>query len=267
MHPTAVLLTIAGLSAATTIPVSVGKNGLTFEPNMIHAQEGDVIEFRFWPRNHSVVAGHFNEACRPASENGFFSGFFPTQPDTVNTRCPATARRKKGQDAKNGMVAVINPAGVGRLSLAAYAALARASAGNATSPSGGVFGGVVAPNQSQGGGGGGGGGGGSVSATGGSSVTGGSGSATATSGGGSASGASSSTVEDSETETQTQTQTESTAESETTAAATTTTGGGGGATVTSATEAPTGTETGNAAAGVVAPVAGLVAVVMGAFFV
>lgn len=86
MQPTTVLLTAVGLAAATTIPVSVGKNGLTFEPNVIHAQEGDVIEFRFWPRNHSVVAGNFNEACRPASENGFFSGFFPTQAGTVNVR-------------------------------------------------------------------------------------------------------------------------------------------------------------------------------------
>ena len=86
MRLTAVFLAMARLATAATIPVSVGKNGLTFEPNMIHAQQGDVIEFRFWPRNHSVVAGDFNEACRPASENGFFSGFFPTQPDTVNVR-------------------------------------------------------------------------------------------------------------------------------------------------------------------------------------
>jgi plastocyanin len=65
--------------------VSVGKNGLTFEPNEIRAQQGDVIEFRFWPRNHSVVAGDFNNPCRPAEDNGFFSGFFPTQ-QGVNVR-------------------------------------------------------------------------------------------------------------------------------------------------------------------------------------
>jgi plastocyanin len=86
MLTTAVFLATAGLAAAATIPVSVGKNGLTFEPNVIRAQEGDVIEFRFWPRNHSVVAGDFANACRPAADNGFFSGFFPTQPNTVNVR-------------------------------------------------------------------------------------------------------------------------------------------------------------------------------------
>jgi plastocyanin len=82
-----VLLAATGIAAAATIPVSVGMNGLTFEPNEIHAQQDDVIEFRFWPRNHSVVAGDFNNACRPAEENGFFSGFFPTQ-QGVNVRSP-----------------------------------------------------------------------------------------------------------------------------------------------------------------------------------
>ena len=43
------------------------------------------------------------------------------------------------------MVAVINPAEVGSLTLEAYVSLAR-NAGNAVSPSGGSFGGVVAPN-------------------------------------------------------------------------------------------------------------------------
>jgi plastocyanin len=89
LSPSSLLL--AGLMAraiATTIPVSVGRNGLTFEPNVIHAHEGDVIEFRFWPRNHSVVAGTFDGACRPASEGSFYSGFFPTQQGTVNVCSP-----------------------------------------------------------------------------------------------------------------------------------------------------------------------------------
>ena len=84
---TALLLAGAGLAAAATIPVSVGKNGLTFDPSMIHAAVGDVIEFRYWPLNHSVVAGDFSSACRPASSGGFNSGFFPTKAGTVNV-CP-----------------------------------------------------------------------------------------------------------------------------------------------------------------------------------
>lgn len=84
LSPATLLLATAALTAANTIPVSVGKDGLTFSPNVIRANVGDVIEFRFWPRNHSVVAGDFTNACRPAASNGFFSGFFPTQPNTVN---------------------------------------------------------------------------------------------------------------------------------------------------------------------------------------
>jgi plastocyanin len=90
MLPTNILLLagIAGQAIGATIPVSVGKTGLTFEPNIIKAAQGDVIEFRFWPRNHSVVAGEFTSACKPANQGGFFSGFFPTQPGTVNVRIP-----------------------------------------------------------------------------------------------------------------------------------------------------------------------------------
>jgi plastocyanin len=85
LSPTTLLLAGAGLAAAVAIiPVSVGKSGLTFAPNVIHAQVGDVIEFRYWPLNHSVVAGDFSNACRPAASNGFFSGFFSTKAGTIN---------------------------------------------------------------------------------------------------------------------------------------------------------------------------------------
>ena len=85
LPPTTLLLAGAGLTAAVTIiPVSVGKSGLTFAPDVIRAQVGDVIEFRYWPLNHSIVAGDFSHACRPAASNGFFSGFFSTRAGTVN---------------------------------------------------------------------------------------------------------------------------------------------------------------------------------------
>jgi plastocyanin len=85
LSPTILLLAGTGLTAAVTIiPVSVGKSGLTFAPDMIRAQVGDVIEFRYWPLKHSVIAGDFSNACRPAASNGFFSGFFSTKAGTVN---------------------------------------------------------------------------------------------------------------------------------------------------------------------------------------
>ena len=149
---------------------------------------------------------------------------------------PIYCAQNTGQHCKNGMVAIINPSG--SLTLDAYSALAR-NAGNALVPATGAFGGQAAPNQSA-----------------------------------SSSGAGSSSSSGAGVSTTTTTQTGSFT---TTATATETqTGGGGGgggasstqtqsATTTSSTGKPSGT--GNAAAGVAVPVAGLVAVAVGAFFV
>ncbi|KAK4159830.1 hypothetical protein QBC43DRAFT_121863 [Cladorrhinum sp. PSN259] len=155
------LLIAAGLAAqqvsAIQFNVSVGRNGLTFEPNQIRAARDDVIEFRFWPRNHSVVAGRFNEACVPAAAgSGFYSGFLPTAPDTINAQVfririnntdPIVfyCSQNNGQHCRNGMYGIINPTMGGASTLSGYGQLAR-QAGNATSPSGGPFGGEFAAN-------------------------------------------------------------------------------------------------------------------------
>lgn len=48
----------------------------TFSPDSVTAREGDVLEFHFQARNHSVVAGDYKYPCYPAPMNtGFFSGF------------------------------------------------------------------------------------------------------------------------------------------------------------------------------------------------
>ncbi|GAB1319404.1 hypothetical protein MFIFM68171_09614 [Madurella fahalii] len=147
------LVGIAAHATAAIIPVSVGRAGLRFDPAEIRGHMGDVIEFRFWPRNHSVVAGDFENACQPLEDGGFFSGFFPTALDTVNDRVfrvtithdnpvPIYCSQNNGQHCKNGMVAVINPRDSGSQTLNAYRRLA-SEAGNATSPSGGHFGGEI----------------------------------------------------------------------------------------------------------------------------
>lgn len=75
-------------ASAAIKPISVGRDGLTFDPNTTTAAIGDIIEFRFWARNHSVVAGHFTQACVPASRGGFFSGFIPTAAGARNASTP-----------------------------------------------------------------------------------------------------------------------------------------------------------------------------------
>jgi len=48
-----------------------------FEPATITASPGDILEFHFKAHNHSVAMGNFRNACIPASNGGFFSGFLP----------------------------------------------------------------------------------------------------------------------------------------------------------------------------------------------
>lgn len=77
---------VALQASAATIPIAVGRFGLTFQPNTIQVGQGDILEFRFWARNHSVVQGTWSQACIPTNDGGFFSGFFPTAEGGPNVR-------------------------------------------------------------------------------------------------------------------------------------------------------------------------------------
>lgn len=70
------LLSLAG---AATYMVDVGKNDtLLFGPSSITAAVGDIVEFHFFPKNHSVDQSSFREPCQfNASSKPFFSGFMP----------------------------------------------------------------------------------------------------------------------------------------------------------------------------------------------
>ncbi|KAL2128656.1 hypothetical protein VTI74DRAFT_8859 [Chaetomium olivicolor] len=261
-------LLLSGLAThvvAKTIPVLVGRNGLTFEPNEIIAENGDVIEFRFWPKNHSVVAGHFAQGCRPSSSEAqrfFYTGFFPTQQGvnsqvfryTVkdNKPLPIYCSQNTGKHCKNGMVAVINPDPSQDYTLDAYVALSSA-ADEALGPVDGfVTGGEIVPLQGSGA----------------SSSDSYAGTATTTT----VTERRSKTVSTkvtgtaTETETETATQSESGTATETVRESTTAAGSTGGVANTTTTAATT-TATGNVAAGLGAPVAGLLAVAVGALFV
>jgi plastocyanin len=71
-------------STGVTHRVTAGFNGLNFEPDNISAAIGDIIEFHFLPKNHSVVQSSFSNPCQPLStapntnthtSTGIFSGF------------------------------------------------------------------------------------------------------------------------------------------------------------------------------------------------
>jgi plastocyanin len=84
MHSSISLLSFAALatlaSAGQTYKVNVGKTGLTFSPNNTVATVGDIIEFHYYPKNHTVTQGSFKTPCAVGTVpgGGFFSGFVPT---------------------------------------------------------------------------------------------------------------------------------------------------------------------------------------------
>lgn len=69
---------LAYLANAATIKITATSSN-TFDPSTITAKDGDVLEFIFEPKNHSVVAGDYRYPCSPLElGTGFFSGFFAT---------------------------------------------------------------------------------------------------------------------------------------------------------------------------------------------
>jgi plastocyanin len=83
----------ASLSASAATAVSTGKvfdvnvgnlkAELVFEPDTIIASVGDIINFHFYPINHSVAQSSFDKPCQPL-EGGvrqipIFSGFLPVK--------------------------------------------------------------------------------------------------------------------------------------------------------------------------------------------
>jgi plastocyanin len=66
-----------GLNAPTHTVVA-GLGGLHFDPDNVVAEIGDIVEFHYLPKNHSVAQSSFAEPCKPINDQAFFSGFLPT---------------------------------------------------------------------------------------------------------------------------------------------------------------------------------------------
>ncbi|EGR47650.1 uncharacterized protein TRIREDRAFT_63416 [Trichoderma reesei QM6a] len=146
-------LAVAALSAvasAKTIRVDVGKSGLSFSPNDIKADKGDVLEFHYHAINHSVVAADFAKPCQPKASGGFYSGFFPTSSGenknvfqvTVNDTTPIWfyCSQTVGNHCSAGMVGAVN-ANADK-TLAMFKSAAEKESSN-QSPSSGPFGGRI----------------------------------------------------------------------------------------------------------------------------
>jgi plastocyanin len=149
----------ASVAMAATHMVMVGESGLTFSPQMVTAAVGDVVEFQFYPKNHSVVAGDMTKGCTPMSStgtSGFYSGFMPVttgmsdmafQVKIQNTE-PWVFYCSQGKHCQNGMYGMING---NATALSAYGSLAKAATSNQSPSTTSSFGGtMVAATMSNG---------------------------------------------------------------------------------------------------------------------
>ncbi|KAL0063758.1 hypothetical protein AAF712_009315 [Marasmius tenuissimus] len=142
----ATLLPVAGALAATQT-IAVGEGGLTFNPPSITAAMGDIIEFQFKSKNHSVSQSTFAEPCK-FKENGVDSGFQATQEGAaqiaswsfeLNTTEPLwffCAQLTPADHCAMGMVFAVNPTAEKSFETFKAAAMGSAS-GNGTAPAGG----------------------------------------------------------------------------------------------------------------------------------
>lgn len=99
---------------------TVANNGLHFEPENVVAEIGDLIEFHFLPKNHTVVQSSFDKPCEPLADgSGVFSGFnFATQSGEASNVLTFLVQNKEpfwyycsqpnGTHCQKGMSGVIN---------------------------------------------------------------------------------------------------------------------------------------------------------------
>ncbi|KAG6853923.1 hypothetical protein C0991_012413 [Blastosporella zonata] len=74
----AVAAALVSMVAAETITVMVGQNGtLAYSPESITANAGDVVNFQFLSKNHTVTQSSFANPCAPLTTPtvGIDSGF------------------------------------------------------------------------------------------------------------------------------------------------------------------------------------------------
>jgi plastocyanin len=138
-----------GAAAAGTVNTHVvqvgGPNGSTiFSPSNIQAMPGDLVQFQFNAKNHSVVQSTFDQPCVPIQNvmpnktDAFFSGFMPNNRTFGSTSTaglltytirvmdtkPIWYFCSQAKHCQAGMVGAINAAATGNKTIQAFAALA-----------------------------------------------------------------------------------------------------------------------------------------------
>ena len=83
MHTTTFFALVAlPFSFAKNISISVGQTGLVFDPATVTANVGDLLQFSFYPKDHSVAQSSSSSPCQPLT-GGVYSGFMPETAEGV----------------------------------------------------------------------------------------------------------------------------------------------------------------------------------------
>lgn len=109
------LLPLLPVALAKTTTINVGEGGLKFTPDSVTAAEGDVLEFHYYPQNHSVAQSTFDKPCT-ANATGIWSGFMPVSGGegqsifsvTINNTDTIWLYCSQGEHCKGGMAMVVN---------------------------------------------------------------------------------------------------------------------------------------------------------------
>jgi len=113
------LLASVQLALAATINVTVGGPGvLKFTPQSVTANVGDIVQFVFQQKNHTVTQSTLANPCSPMA-GGFNSGFMPVGDTVTNfpvaqltvkqTTSPIWAYCRQSTHCQSGMVFAVNP--------------------------------------------------------------------------------------------------------------------------------------------------------------
>lgn len=144
------LLAATSIVSAATIDVLVGNQGaLTYEPSTVTAKQGDIINFKFMSKNHTVTQSTFTSPC-VAKPQGVDSGFqfiqagasgSATWSITINNdTAPLWFFCNQGPHCKAGMVFSVNP--TAEKTMDAFKASAAAGGGATTGPNAASAGGA-----------------------------------------------------------------------------------------------------------------------------
>jgi len=113
-------LAVIPVARSAVIDVTVGGTGvIAFTPNQVQANVGDVIQFTFKQKNHTITRSTLASPCSPlVGEGAFDSGFvpvaanetdFPLAQLTVQDENPVWIYCRQTGHCQQGMVFAINP--------------------------------------------------------------------------------------------------------------------------------------------------------------